>query len=37
LVPVIDQFNRAGQRLPWLDNRRVVVSLTPRDRPSPGP
>jgi hypothetical protein len=30
LVPVIDEFNAAGHRLPWLDNRRVVISLTPR-------
>jgi hypothetical protein len=29
LVPVIDQFNDAGHRLPWLEDRRVIVSLTP--------
>jgi hypothetical protein len=31
LVPVIDDFNAHGYRLPWLDNRQVVVSLTPPD------
>jgi hypothetical protein len=29
LVPVIDAFNARGHRLPWLENRRVVLSLTP--------
>ena len=29
LVPVVDKFNAAGHRLPWLEGRRVVVSLTP--------
>ena len=29
LVPVVDKFNAAGHRLPWLEDRRVVVSLTP--------
>ena len=37
LVPVIDDFNAAGHRLPWLENRRVVMSLTPRGRGGPGP
>jgi hypothetical protein len=37
LVPVIDDFNAQGHRLPWLDNRRVVVSLTPQPRPRSGP
>jgi hypothetical protein len=37
LVPVIDRFNEAGHRLPWLENRRVVVSLTPRQPPRAGP
>jgi hypothetical protein len=37
LVPVVDAFNAAGHRLPWLENRQVVISLTPRDRPAPGP
>jgi hypothetical protein len=29
LIPVIDEFNALEHRLPWLDDRRVVVSLTP--------
>jgi hypothetical protein len=37
LVPVIDEFNAAGHRLPWLDNRRLVLCLTPRGRPARGP
>src|SRR5207302_815791 len=32
LVPVIDEFNEAGHRLPWSEDRRVVMSLTPRGR-----
>jgi len=30
LVPVIDEFNAARHRLPWLQDRQVVLSLTPR-------
>jgi hypothetical protein len=37
LVPVIDAFNAAGHRLPWLENRRLVLALTPRGRAAPGP
>jgi len=37
LVPVIDRFNAAGHRLPWLENRRLVISLTPRGRTRAGP
>ena len=37
LVPVVDSFNQAGHRLPWLENRRVVVSLTPRGPAPAGP
>jgi hypothetical protein len=37
LTPVIDAFNAAGHRLPWLENRKVVVSLTPEDQPRSGP
>jgi hypothetical protein len=33
LVPVVDPVNGAGHRLPWLEDRRVVMSLTP---PGPG-
>ena len=32
LEPVIDRLNAKQHRLPWLDNRRLVMSLTP-----PGP
>jgi hypothetical protein len=37
LLPVIDAFNAACHRLPWLDNRRVVLSLTPQVRNRAGP
>ena len=37
LIPVIDEFNSRGHRLPWLDNRQVVLSLTPRTRARSGP
>jgi len=38
LVPVIDEFNAAEHRLPWLENRRVVVALTPNNnQPRSGP
>jgi hypothetical protein len=36
LEPVIDQFNTRGHRVPWLENRRLVLSLTPRQRDGPG-
>src|SRR4051794_30054384 len=29
LVPVLDEFNAAVHRLPWLENRQVILSLTP--------
>ena len=29
LLPVIDNLNAGNHRLPWLDNRRLVMSLTP--------
>ncbi len=29
LVSVIDTLNAQQHRLPWLDNRRLVISLTP--------
>src|SRR5262249_4634454 len=32
LLPVIDEFNAARHRLPWLRNRQVVVSLTPQSQ-----
>ena len=37
LIPVIDDFNAAGHRLPWLEDRRVIVSLTQTDQHRPGP
>jgi hypothetical protein len=37
LAPVIDRFNAAGHRIPWLENRQVVLSLTPRRRHGPSP
>jgi hypothetical protein len=36
LVPVIDQFNAASHRIPWLENRRLVLALTPPGRAGPG-
>lgn len=35
LVPVIDGFNAQAHRLPWLQNRRVVLALTPQTRAGP--
>ena len=37
LVPVIDQLNAGNHRLPWLENRRLVMSLTPRRETNAGP
>jgi hypothetical protein len=37
LAGVIDEFNAGRHRLPWLDNRQVVLSLTPRGQPRSGP
>jgi hypothetical protein len=37
LVPVLDRYNAAGHRLPWLENRRIVLSLTPRRGARAGP
>lgn len=38
LVPVIDELNHQPCRLPWLDNRQLVLSLTPQgDQPRAGP
>ena len=37
LQPVIDQLNADHHRLPWLDNRRLVMSLTPRRDNRAGP
>jgi hypothetical protein len=37
LVPVIDALNAKHHRLPWLDNRRLVMSLTPTGSVRTGP
>lgn len=37
LVPVIDALNARHHRLPWLENRRLVLSLTPTGQARPGP
>ncbi len=37
LLPAIDQLNAGNHRLPWLDNRRLVMSLTPRGAARAGP
>jgi hypothetical protein len=37
LLPMLDTFNAAGHRIPWLENRRLVLALTPRGRGVRGP
>jgi len=37
LLPMLDTFNAAGHRIPWLENRRLVLALTPRGRGARGP
>jgi hypothetical protein len=37
VVAVVDAFNASGHCLPWLKNRRVVISLTPDAQPRAGP
>jgi hypothetical protein len=37
LAPLIDAFNAAEHRLTWLDNRRLVMTLTPTHPPRAGP
>lgn len=37
LLPVIDHLNAGNHRLPWLDNRRLVMSLTPHGQTHSGP
>src|SRR5262249_54094485 len=36
LVPVIDDSNAEQCRIPWLDNRRLLLSLTPGPQAQPG-
>jgi hypothetical protein len=37
LLPVIDSFNAAVHRLPWWENRQVVIALTPQAQSRAGP
>jgi hypothetical protein len=37
LQPVIDELNAGHHRLPWLANRRLVMSLTPHQEDRAGP
>jgi len=37
LLPVIDNLNAGNHRLPWLNNRRLVMSLTPQGEARAGP
>ena len=37
LGPAVDAFNAARHHLPWLENRQVVISLTPPTQSRAGP
>jgi hypothetical protein len=37
LLPLVDDVNAGNHRLPWLDNRRLVISLTPQGEAHAGP
>ena len=37
LQPQIDQVNAEQHRLPWLDNRLLVISMTPREKAGNSP
>jgi hypothetical protein len=37
LLGQIERVNAAQCRLPWLDNRRLVISVTPRANTAWGP
>ena len=37
LLPEIDRVNAEQHRLPWLDNRRLVISVSPRENTTRGP
>ena len=37
LLPVIDRVNAARHRLPWLDNRLLVISVIPPGQSGPDP
>jgi hypothetical protein len=36
-APLVDAFNAASHRLPWLENRQVVISLSAEAQPRAGP
>jgi hypothetical protein len=37
LLPVIDRINAAHHRIPWMDNRLLVLSVSPDGQPRAGP
>jgi hypothetical protein len=37
LLPMIDRINAEHHRIPWMDNRLLVLSISPDDRPRAGP
>lgn len=37
LVPLVDSVNQQSCRIPWLEDRRLLVSLTPPEWPRAGP
>jgi hypothetical protein len=37
LIPLIDQVNAQQRTLPWLEGRRLVISLSPTTEPRAGP
>ena len=37
LLPMIDRINAEHHRIPWRDNRLLVLSVSPDDRPRAGP
>jgi hypothetical protein len=36
LLPLIDEVNAEPCRIPWLENRRLILSLTPDTPTQPG-
>ena len=37
LLPVIDRINAEQHRIPWMDNRLLVLSVCPNGEPRAGP
>jgi hypothetical protein len=37
LIPLVDSINKQASRIPWLDDRRLVMSLSPPGTRGPGP